>query len=210
MPRPENIRICWVLVVWIAVVAFPAQAGRIVSAQVHMVGEDVSVDLRAEDLLDRRTESTINSGLPGTCVFRLRLESRERPIAERFVEQNLRLDLWEDVYRLQRGIAQQQYSSLEAADSAWSNLAGIQLARRSQLRPESLYRLVVQVAVRPLAPEDRERMSRYVRKHSGSGSEELSLDLGALFAGLFGGGKQEQVVRFETDWFRPGELEVRP
>jgi hypothetical protein len=194
----------------IGLLAAPASAGRIAEARLHVTGGTVRVDLRALELLDPRTASTIDSGLPGTCVFGLQIESRREIVVEQFIEQHLRLDLWENIYLLRRGIAEQRFSSLASADSAWSHLKDVELVRRSVLLPERQYRLVVQVAVRPLAAEDRERMSRYVKKHSGSGSEELSLDLGALFSGMFGRGNQEQVVRFETGWFRPSELEVRP
>ena len=210
MRRRRNLRDRWILLSALVLLALPANAGRIAEARLYVTAGSVRVDLTATDLLDQRTESTIDSGLPGTCVFGLHLESRRSTLGETFVEQSLRLDLWENIYLLRRGIVEERFGSLAEADSAWSNLENIELVRQSVLVAERQYRLVVQVAVRPLAPEDRERMSRYVQKHSGSGSEELSLDLGALFAGMFGRGDKDQVARFESEWFLPVELEVRP
>lgn len=189
-----------------------AATGRIVETRVYLDDGWVRLDLLAEDLLDERTALTIDSGLPGTCVYRLRLENRQREtVIEHYLEQTLRLDLWENIYFLEFRGQEQQFAALAAADSTWSRLEGFPLIRLSGLRPQQDYRLVVQVAVRPLAAEDRERMSRYVQRHSGTGSEELSLDVGALFAGLFGrkGGGQK-VARHEGPWFGIVDLEVQP
>lgn len=193
--------------VWVPV----AWAGRIASARVYVESGTVRTDVRAIELLDARTESTIDSGLPGTCVYSLRLESREGgTVVDRYLESSLRLDLWENVYLLTDADGTRRFSSLDAADSAWSNLERIELIGRAALAAQGEYRLVVRVAVRPLAAEDRERMSRYVQKHSGSGAEELSLDLGALLSGMFGQGDGEQITRFEGEWFVPAQLEARP
>jgi Domain of unknown function (DUF4390) len=187
-------------------------AGQVAEARIYLDDGWVRLDLSARDLLDERTTLTIDSGLPGTCVYRLRIENRQHEtVVEHYLEQTLRLDLWENIYFLQYRGAERSFESLADADDAWSHLQRYPLIRESGLRPEQSYRLIIQVAVRPLAAEDRERMSRYVQRHSGSGSEELSLDLGALLAGMFGHkGGDEKVARHEGLWFGITDLEVQP
>lgn len=170
------------------------------------------LDLRARDLLDPRTMSTIESGLPGTCVYHVRVEDREGLVVqERLLELSLRFDLWGGRYLLEGPNGPQSLPSLAAADSAWSHLAGEPVCPLERLLPAVDYRLAVRIAVRPLAAADRERLSLYVSRHSGGSGEQVNLDLGAVLADMFGRRqKGERTVEFTGTWFRTGTLEEGP
>jgi len=172
----------------------------------------VRVEVRAGDLLDARTASTVDSGLPGTCVYSLRLvDPDERAVAERILELSLLLDLWENRYILDGPRGRHVFATLAAADSAWSHIDAVDLCRGPELSPGLAYRLHVQIAVQPLAPEVRQQLSRYVSSHSSRNREELSLDLGALFGRILGGGSAgKDHVRYTSPPFRAADLEVRP
>ncbi len=170
------------------------------------------VEVLATDLLDARTASTIDSGLPGTCVYHIRIEDDQQVlVAERYLDLSLRFDLWENEYLLDGPTGQVSFTSLAAADSAWSHLPGVDLCLVDRLGPDRRYRVQVQIAVQPLAPEDRARLSRYVSSNSGRNREELALDLGALFGQLLGKGSAEQApTRTVGPFFRRRDLEERP
>ncbi len=192
--------------------AYAAQRGEIVSLHPYRDTGWLRLDLRARNLLDDRTVSTIESGLPGTCVFHLRVENRDgEVVVERLVELSLRFDLWENHYVLDGEGESLTLPSLAAADSAWSTLHGQRLCALDRLAPQDEYRVLVRTAVQPLAPEDRERLSHYVSRNSGGGGEEVALDLGALISGIFGRhGSGERIVEYAGRYFRRDDLEVRP
>ena len=143
----------------------------------------------------------------------MRVEDRGGVVVqERLLEWSLRFDLWEGRYLLEGPDGPRSLPSLAAADSVWSRLAGEPVCPLERLQSSVEYRLTVRIAVRPLAAADRERLSRYVSRHSGGGSgEQVNLDLGAVLAGVFGRRQQgERTVEYIGTWFRAGELEERP
>ena len=175
---------------------------------------DLCLDLVARGLMDERTAMTIDSGLPGTCAFFVRLEDRRsHVISEQLVEKTLRFDLWENRYILEEGESRAVFPTMVSADSALFRLDDFVLAPASQLQAGEEYRVFVVIDVQPLAQEDRERLRRYVSRNSNTSgsSEELVLDLGAVLSRLFGkpSGRQETLVQ-DTPYFRPAELEVEP
>jgi hypothetical protein len=97
------------------------------------------VELQAAELLNDRTASTIDSGLPGSCVYHIQIvDSDDHTLAERIVDLTLRLDLWENVYLLDDPAGTTTLTSLAAADSAWSHLPGVDLCALSRLSPERI------------------------------------------------------------------------
>ncbi len=170
------------------------------------------LDMQARELLDERTALTVDSGLPGTCLFHISLEDDQHTIAvDHYLEQSLRLDLWENRYILDGPTGRRDFPSLAAADSAWSRLDQHTICPLEQLQVDRRYRVVVQIAVQPLATADRERLSRYVSRHSGGNNEELALDLGALFTRLLGRkGGGDQIMRHNGPYFAVRDLEEGP
>lgn len=210
-PWRHPLSLCLSLLAAGSLVGLPASA-EIVDLRVWRQDGWVRLDLHARDLLDARTTSTVESGLPGTCVYDLRIEDRGGVVvAERLLQMSLRFDLWEGHYLLEGADGARSLPSLAAADSAWSRLAGEPVGRLDRLGPAIEYRLVARIVVRPLAPGDRERLSRYLSQHSGGGLEQVNLDLGAILSGIFGRrAPGERIVESSSGWFRPGDLEERP
>ena len=211
LPRARGLR--WSLPLGLALLAAPAFGqGRVTELLLFRMGESLRADVRAQDLLDERTTQTIESGLPGSCVYLLRLEDRSgRLVAERYVERSLRFDVWENRYDLESAEETLALPTLAAADSVISRLANCDLGPLSRLRPEEEYQLTLQIAVRPLGPEDRERFSRYVSRNSAGGGEDVALDL----SGLFGHATEEtgssrQVIARSSPFFRAGDLREAP
>jgi len=167
---------------------------------------ELRVTARARDLLDTRTRSTVESGLPGSGVLEFTVEGRDRAVvARRVLERSLRLDLWRDRYVHESGDTAREYRTLAAADSAWSRVDGLPLVRLADLDPAREYRVRLRIRVEPLRAEDRGRVSRFVRQGSGA-REEFRLDLSALVRRWFGGGDEGEDTGAATDWFRVGEL----
>jgi len=186
-------------------------ATEIISVQPERRDGWLRLAVHARDLLDDRTRSTVESGLPGTCVYRIVLVNDQGAIsAQRLLSFALRFDVWEELYRLDGPGGEQVFSSLADADSAWANLENIAIARLNTLRETSQYRLQVFVAVRPIAPEDRLRVAEFVNQSSAGQSEEMHIDIGALVSRLVGGRRPDAGESFETGPFRPAELTEDP
>ncbi len=203
----------WVFVVGLILIGREAfAAGAITDLRLFRRQDLVRAEVRATGLLDERTTLTVESGLPGTCLYLFRLEDRAgRAVAERYLELSLRFDLWENRYLLQSGDGTIALPTLAAADSALSYLPGAEICPLSRLRSGDEYRLVLQIAVRPLAPEDRERLSTYVNRNSAGGREEVAVDLGALFGRVMEEKEgARQVVRQASPFFRATDLPEAP
>ena len=187
-------------------------AGTVTDLRLFRDQDAVRAEVRATGLLDQRTALTIESGLPGTCLYLFRLEDRAgRTVAERYLEFSLRFDLWESRYLLRNGEETLALPTLAAADSAISHLPGAEVCPLSRLRPGDEYRLVLQIAVRPLAPEDRERLSRYVSRNSAGGREEVAVDLSALFGRVMEEKESSrQIVRQMSPFFHTADLPEAP
>jgi hypothetical protein len=166
----------------LALLATPAFGrGVITELRLYRTGESLRTDVTAQDLLDERTAQTINSGLPGVCVYVLRLEDRAgRPAVERHVERSLSFDAWKERYLLTSANGSFVLPTLAAADSAISRLANYELCPVSRLRSSDEYRLFLQIAVLPLASDDGVTLTGYVSDRTGD-AEGPALDLNVLF-----------------------------
>lgn len=197
---------------------FCAATNALASARVENVVVElddgwVACSLQVAGLLDERTASTIDSGLSGTCVFRLAIvDASDRVLGQRVWQWQLSRDLWEDRYLVRGDGGTHTFRSLAQADSFCSRAARVPLVARDGLQADRLYRLAVSVEVQPLGAEDQDRLSQYVSRKGGSGDrEEVDLDLGAFFGGLFGrGGSGRERVSHVGAPFRVGDLKERP
>lgn len=162
-------------------------AGQVTDLSLFRAEGWLRASVRARDLLDDRTRSTIQSGLPGTCIYQILVQDEAgRPVAEQYIELTLRYDLWENVYILEDVAGPHPFRTLASADSALSHRPDCGLASITSLQSSASYRVLVRVAVRPLAPEDRRRLSKYVSRTSGGGREEVAFDLSGVFKHILG------------------------
>ncbi len=185
-----------------------AQAARVVGARAYRQAQWLVVDVDTADLLDSRTRSTVESGLPGSCLLQIELRAEgDGTAAMRRVERSLEYDLWEDVVRLREAGREAIFSSLAAADSAWSRFRSMRLARWTSLLPSRSYRLRVRVEVVPLGPRERERVSKWVSEADRGEGREYAIDVGGLVERFLGGGRDESGAdTWEGPPFRLEEL----
>ncbi len=190
-----------------------AQAGSVTSAQTFRRGGWLHVSLQARDVLDARTVSTVESGLPGSCMYRIQLEDRAgATVGERVVELSVRLDLWENQYVVRGPHGSSALATLAAADSALSHLDAVRLLPVEHLNASREYRVQVEVEVQPLGAHDQARISRYVSQNTRGPRQEFALNLSALFHRVFGsrGGSESTGAPFYGPFFTPAELEESP
>jgi len=174
----------------------------------------LEADIQLADLIDLRTASTIDSGLPGFCAYEVAVVGPNALIVGRRTW-TLRLDhdLWEDRYLVTGPDGEQEVAGLAAMDSVCSRLEAVRLLPLDRLDPDLEYRLTVSVEVLPLASVDSQHLSRYLSRRGGGAREELDLDLGSLFGRLFKGGRTGRTTVAHTGpAFRPRNLieEDRP
>jgi hypothetical protein len=187
-------------------------AGQVVEVRPFLSEGWLRAEIQARDILDERTRSTIQSGLPGTCIYQLNLEDRAgRVVAERYIELTLRFDLWENFYILDDIEGAHTFPTLAAADSALSHRPDCGISAITSLQSDVEYRIIVRIAVRPLAAEDRRRLSRYVSRTSGGGHEEVAIDLSGVFQHILGDeGKTRPLIEKVGPLFRLGEIRGTP
>lgn len=185
----------------------PVRAGRIVDATPHLADGWIAVDVRARDLLDDRTRSTVESGLPGSCRLLVELrDASDRLAARRAVERVLEFDLWEGIARVRDGRGETVFGSIAAADSAWSRFLSIRIAPVSRLDATRPYRVFLRVEVESFGSEERARVSRYVSDTADGERREVAFDLGRLVGELVGSDDEDDEV-WRGPSFVPAELD---
>lgn len=181
--------------------------GRILRLQALRVGDWLSVDLIGSDLLDPRTRSTIEAGLPGSCDLHLVLEREgQGVVAQRRLRRELELDLWEGRVWLRGDESERSFGSLAAADSAWSRFEGIRLRLWRDLTPGGRYRVLARLEVSPLGPDHRREVSRWVSRREDEDRHETSLDLGGLLRYFAGDADEDSRLVARTEYLRVEEL----
>ena len=147
------------------------------------------VDLQLGDLLDDRTRSTVESGLPGSCLIEVELRDAGADYSvTRRLERSLEVDLWEDVVRMIENGRELVFASIAEADSAWSRWSSLRVAQWATLSADREYHLRVAVHVQPLGAEERERVSRWVSAGDRGDRRDVSIDMGGLVRRFFGSG----------------------
>lgn len=195
----------WTLVVLLAV---PVRAGRVLDARPHRDDGWLSVSVRTDRLLDARTRSTVESGLPGSARLLLELRDTSNEVAaRRAIERVLEFDLWEGVARVRDGLDETIYPSIAAADSAWARFPAIRLVPFDRVDADEGYRVLIRIEVESFGNEERERVSRYVSESERGDRRELAFDLGGLVGRLVGSGKDEGDAVWQSPVFRPADLE---
>ena len=196
-----------------AAVAGGAAPG-VVAVSVRAEAGWLAADIQLVNLIDLRTASTIDSGLPGICAYEVAVLGPGAAIVGRRTW-TLRLDhdLWEDRYLVTGPDGEQEVAGLAAMDSVCSFLEAVRLLPLDRLDPGTEYRLTLSVEVLPLTSVDSQHLSRYLSRRGGGAREELDLDLGSLFGRLFKGGRTGRTTVAHTGpSFRPQTLseENRP
>ena len=197
-----------------AATAADGAAPGVVAVDVRAEAGWLAADIQLANLIDLRTASTIDSGLPGICAYEVSVIGPSAAVIGRRTW-TLRLDhdLWEDRYLVTGPDGEREVAGLAAMDSVCSRLDAVRLLPLARLDPDAEYRLTVSVEVLPLASVDSQHLSQYLTRRGGGAREELDLDLGALFGRLFKGGRTGRTTVAHTGpVFRPRTLieEVQP
>ena len=189
-----------------------SRAGEVVDAQLRREADWLVVDLQLAELLDERTRSTVESGLPGSCLLEIELlDDRGELQASRRLERSLEVDLWDDLVRLIDPSQVIVYASIAEADSAWSRWSSLRLVRWSSLAGGRDYHLEIAVHVQPLGAEERERVSEWVSASGTGDRRDVSIDMGGLVRRFFGSGDETGDVEiWRGPRFRIESVEVRP
>ena len=163
------------------------RAGEVADVVVRHESDWLVVDLQLTDLLDARTRSTIESGLPGSCLLEIELRDDRADFAvTRRLERSLEVDLWDNVVRLIESGRELVFVSLAEADSAWSTWSSLRIAQWSSLSRGGSYQLQVSIHVQPLGAEERERVSQWVSESGRGDRTDVSIDMGGLVRRFFG------------------------
>lgn len=173
----------------------------------------LACEIRSGQMMDERIRSTVESGLPGACLYDLRLKwSDNGEVLHLPVRLSLRLDLWEESYYVEGAGLSEQFATIDMADSAWAHLDEVRLLRLDQLDANRPLELEVVLLVSPLGAEQRAWIDDYVSQANRNQRNELSLNLGGLLKKVFGnqeGGGQSS-ARLSIAPFTVNGLEARP
>lgn len=186
---------------------------RIEGLEVYRSNGWLACEIRSSEMMDPRIRSTVESGLPGACLYELRLKwSDDGEILRVPLQLSLRLDLWKEVYYVEGAGRRERFASLALADSAWAHLEGVRLLPLDQLDANRALELEVMLIVSPLGAEQRAWIDDYVSQASRNQRSELSLNLGGFLKKVFGkdSGTGQASANLVSAPFTVRGLEARP
>jgi hypothetical protein len=180
----------------------PGRDGPLLTARVrttHLPGSDIAASL--------------DSGLPSAIEMQLDLhDERDRTVAEERVLFRVAYDLWDEVFRVEGGGADERFADLASLQHFLEVLPRLPVASFASVAGAQRHRIRAQCRLHMIAPRETERLERWVtggtdRRESADG-REISVGLSDVIRFFYKGAKRdadEASERF-SPWFVPDEL----
>jgi len=190
-----------------------AERPAITRAAVYVAGEVLVGDLDCADVFSEEVVGTVESGLPAVVEVLYELVGPGGKRMRRGLHSiELRYDVWDDVYSLDRGDTVLSFDSFVGMSSAVEHLRGVAVVPLRDLEGEAEYTVAFAIAVHPLRGSEEEEIAGWVDEQvAGSSSRswrERLLNVNDLIARFF---SHDKDTTSRSEWlhtasFRPSRL----
>jgi hypothetical protein len=190
-----------------------AERPAITRATVYVASEVVTGDLDCTDVFSEEVVGTVESGLPAVVEVLYELVGPDGKRLRRGLHAiELRYDVWDDVYSLDRGDTVLTFDSFAAMSGAVERLRGVAVVPLGELDAEAEYAVAFAIAVHPLRGSEEEQIAGWVDEQvAGSSSRswrERLLNVNDLITRFFSHdtGTTSRSEWHRTALFRPSSL----
>jgi len=201
------------LAAWVNVPARAAERPAITRASVYVSGDVIAGDLDCADLFSEEVVGTVESGLPAVVELLYQIVDRKgKRVRGGLYTLELRYDVWDDIYTLDRGDTVRSFDSFGAMGAAVERLRGVPVAPLADVASDGEYAVEFAIAVHPLRGSEETEMVGWVDEQvAGSASRgwrERLLNVNDLITRFFSHDK-DTTSRSEwhrTAYFSPSNL----
>ncbi|MEZ4441934.1 MAG: hypothetical protein R3B72_22765 [Polyangiaceae bacterium] len=188
------------------------------TAAFHVNAGWATMTVSYRDVVDKKVEKKLKSGLPTTIITRAYLFRDGDPTPRILTAKSCRVvfDLWDEVFRIDRRQSGKQKRAVAvnvegvlrrcAEASAWP------IVSLEDLDDSGSYHVAVRAEVNPLSKKMLEQIKRWVSRPQGAGSVGPGDSLFGSFVGLFitQVPESDRAVAFRTQTFQPKKLPKLP
>ena len=147
----------------------------------HERGGYVWIDAQMDELFPPRVRESLGRGMPATLTIHAELWRDRQSWFDRLEDSHdaavrIRYEVWNHSYRLERaGEPALVLSSLDSVEIVLSEPAAIRVGRIGELRPQSVYYVVLSATLKPLSVEDVQEVEGWLtgevqdKRHAGVG-----------------------------------------
>jgi hypothetical protein len=176
----------------------------ITGAKVFVSGDTVVATVTATGLFSEEIVGTIQSGLPAVVELLCGLVDRGDDTIEAGLHTiELRYDVWDNVYWIERADSKERFASFAAMARAAQTLRRVTIVPLSALHSNTEYAIRMSVAVHPLASREKKELAGWVGENVRSGSDgslrEQVLNLNDLIEHFF---SRDESPANRSDWYR--------
>ena len=173
-------------------------------AKVFIAGDKVVSTVTTSGLFSKEIVGTVQSGLPAVVELLYSLVDRDDKTLDAGLHTiELRYDVWENVYTVERMDTTSRFSSFTAMASTVQTLRRVTIVPLSALRPNTEYAIRLSVAIHPLQGRGQEEIAGWVGENVRSGSEgslrEQVLNLNDLIEHFFA---RDKIPANRSEWYR--------
>lgn len=182
----------------------------ITGATVFIANDKVVSTVTTRGLFSEEIVGTVQSGLPAVVELLYSIVGRDdKTLAAGLHTIELRYDVWENMYFVERVDTTSRFSSFTAMASTVQTLRRVTIVPLSALRPNTEYAIRLSVAIHPLQGRGQEEIAGWVGENVRSGSEgslrEQVLNLNDLIEHFFARDKSpaNRSEWYRTEFFNP-------
>lgn len=190
------------------------EAPRVTGVTAAREGDQVVCYLTTSGLPGERLLQSMRSGLVSEVAIEATLlDERKRVLGARRLSLRLAFDLWDEVFSVKGGDAEQRFTELSELAAYLGELPPLAVAPLAALRSDGRYRMHVGLQVHPVASESRERVGEVIAgeqrpRREGDNAQEASVSLGRLIRLFYAGsGDKAEGLEILSRWFTLEELD---
>lgn len=190
------------------------EAPRVTGVTAAREGDQVVCRLTTAGLPGERLLQSMRSGLVSEVAIEATLlDDHKRVLGAKRLSLRLAFDLWDEVFSVSGGDAEQRFTELSELAAYLGALEPMAVAPLASLSGQSRYRMHVGLQVHAVASESRERVGDVIAgeqrpRREGDNAQEASVSLGRLIRFFYaGGGDKVDGLEILSGWFTLEELD---
>ena len=202
------------VLLWGMGLAYADEAPRVTGITTAREGDQVVCRLTTSGLPGERLLQSMRSGLVSEVAIEATLlDDKRRVLGATRLSLRLAFDLWDEVFSVRGGDAEQRFTELSELAAYLGALEPMALAPLTSLTPSGRYQVHVGLQVHPVASESRERVGDVIAgdqrpRREGDNAQEASVSLGRLIRFFYaGGGDKADGLEILSAWFTLEELD---
>jgi hypothetical protein len=201
-PLPITVMAAFTWLVAVAPESRAAARPEITRVEITAAGSEIVCTIVSSGLFTEEVVNTVESGLPAVVELLYRVvDARDRQLRRGLYTLEIRCDVWNGVYALERDDTSYTYASFELVSAAVERLERVPVMSIASLKSPTTVSVELAIAVYPLRGKEQEEIVGWVQEQVGGQSSrtwrEQVLNIDDLIQRLL-----SRDAGRRSDWFR--------